>query len=163
MATKEIPTSAALLALPMLGLAIVAMLAEQDGIIRITQGLRLPECIITDARDRVSCYEALAMLLKRLAFPCRLSSLRKSFGPSEGVCCRVTLCVASLIMDRWNDLLFFSDSTFVRRLEQYKSAVKAASGSIVEEASHRKPSPFPSPSDARFASARRWSLRRSIA
>ncbi|KAE9169870.1 hypothetical protein PF002_g30239 [Phytophthora fragariae] len=132
MATKEIPTSAALLALPTLGLAIVAMLAEQDGIIRIAQGLRLPECIITDARDRVSCYEALAMLLKRLAFPCRLSSLRKSFGRSEGVCCRVTLCVASLIMDRWNDLLFFSDSTFVRRLEQYKSAVKAASGSIVE-------------------------------
>ncbi|KAE9269156.1 hypothetical protein PF001_g29348 [Phytophthora fragariae] len=112
MATKEIPTSAALLALPTLGLAIVAMLAEQDGIIRIAQGLRLPECIITDARDRVSCYEALAMLLKRLAFPCRLSSLRKSFGRSEGVCCRVTLCVASLIMDRWNDLLFFSDSTF---------------------------------------------------
>ncbi|KAE8895784.1 hypothetical protein PF003_g20362 [Phytophthora fragariae] len=164
MATKEIPTSAALLALPTLGLAIVAMLAEQDGveierplipairfdvraitdadalidyrftgpqIIRIAQGLRLPECIITDARDRVSCYEALAMLLKRLAFPCRLSSLRKSFGRSEGVCCRVTLCVASLIMDRWNDLLFFSDSTFVRRLEQYKSAVKAASGTPV--------------------------------
>ncbi|KAE9167654.1 hypothetical protein PF001_g29348 [Phytophthora fragariae] len=32
MATKEIPTSAALLALPTLGLAIVAMLAEQDGV-----------------------------------------------------------------------------------------------------------------------------------
>ncbi|KAE8886827.1 hypothetical protein PF003_g29105 [Phytophthora fragariae] len=71
-------------------------------IIRIAQGLRLPECIITDARDRVSCYEALAMLLKRLAFPCRLSSLRKSFGRSEGVCCRVTLCVASLIMDSFH-------------------------------------------------------------
>ncbi|GMF25188.1 unnamed protein product [Phytophthora fragariaefolia] len=32
-------------------------------IIRIAHALRLPECIITDARDRVSCYEALAMLL----------------------------------------------------------------------------------------------------
>lgn len=122
----ETPTSAALLASPVLVLAIVALAAELDGeeierplipairfdvraltdadslidyhftgpqIFRVTQGLRLPEWIITDARDHVNCYEALAMLLKRLAFPCRLSSLRKSFGRSEGVCCRVTLFV----------------------------------------------------------------------
>ncbi|KAE8973847.1 hypothetical protein PR001_g26188 [Phytophthora rubi] len=60
---------------------------------RIAHALRLPATIITDARDRVSCYEALAMLLKSLAFPCRLSSLRKTFGRSEGVCCRISLCL----------------------------------------------------------------------
>ncbi|OWZ19205.1 hypothetical protein PHMEG_0006580 [Phytophthora megakarya] len=72
------------------------------------------------------------MALKRLAFPCRLSDLRKPFGRSNGVCCRVTLNVASFIIRRWGDVLFFCDTMFVSRLPQYKSAVTAASGNIVD-------------------------------
>ncbi|OWZ14136.1 hypothetical protein PHMEG_00012423 [Phytophthora megakarya] len=82
-------------------------------IIRIAHALRLPECITTEARDCVNCYEALVMVLKRLAFPRRLSDLRKTFGRSNGVCYRVTLNVGT-------------------RLPSYKIAVTAASRNIVD-------------------------------
>lgn len=58
---------------------------------RIAAALRLPDAIITDARDRCQVADAVAMLLMRLVYPCRLSLLRKTFGRSEPSCCRIVL------------------------------------------------------------------------
>lgn len=46
-----------------------------EDIRRIAAALRLSDVIITDARDRRQVADAVAMLLMRLVYPCRLSLL----------------------------------------------------------------------------------------
>jgi hypothetical protein len=57
----------------------------------ITAALRVPDVLTTKSRDRALGIEALAMLLRRLVYPNRLSDIRKQFGRSESACCRIIL------------------------------------------------------------------------
>ena len=57
----------------------------------IITSLKMPDILITDHRDKCLNLEALAMLLRRLVYPNRLSEIRKQFGRSEPACCRIIL------------------------------------------------------------------------
>ena len=55
----------------------------------VTTMIGVPTCVKTSSRDRIMGLEAMAMLLRRLVYPNRLSELRKDFGRSEPACCRI--------------------------------------------------------------------------
>lgn len=60
-------------------------------IISIADMLGLPAIIITKHRYRVLGYEALAMILRRFAFPGRLYELVQEFGRSATAICRILI------------------------------------------------------------------------
>jgi len=76
-----------------------------DDVALIAERLGLPELVVTPNRDVAPRREALAIVLRRLAYPCALRHLRGLFGRSVGAISGIFTTTVELIQARWSDFL----------------------------------------------------------
>lgn len=88
--------------------------------------LDLPEWVIVDNGVKEHRVTAFAMLLRRLAYPVRLSDLELTFGWERSRFSRISNATADLIYHRWHHLLRFdADCLTPAKLKQYAEAISA--------------------------------------
>lgn len=86
---------------------------DVDHLDMLAQNLGLPEVLRTPHRDRVPRREALAIVLRRLSYPCTLREMRNLFGRGEGPISEIWHFTIDFLWSRWRHLLEGLD---VRRL-----------------------------------------------
>ncbi|KAH9110824.1 hypothetical protein AeMF1_014509 [Aphanomyces euteiches] len=98
---------------------------DRHGIQKLGFLLSLPAVIVTERRNRVLRDEAMCILLGRLAFPCQLYDMTKTFGRSEASLCDIFLHVVKLLYSQWKDLLFFNRKLVQNNVDRYCQAITA--------------------------------------
>jgi hypothetical protein len=76
--------------------------------------LDIPDYICTSENDVCESVEGLALLLRRMAYPCRWCDLKTIFGRSEAWLSRVFHHMLDLVYDRFGTLVEFSAEKLVR-------------------------------------------------
>lgn len=98
---------------------------------RVRVCLGVPDPFITSKREHFTGDEALAILLSRLAYPCRLFDLKSKWGRSESSLSRCISELGLLLFTRWRSLLEFNPRFHTReRLEHYAACIQAAGSPI---------------------------------
>jgi hypothetical protein len=87
--------------------------------------LGLPNEIVTSHRDRMSKVDALALLCRRLAEPCRWSTLEKEFGRSSASMSRIFVHTLNLIYVKFKDRIAWDERVFRLRATLYCEAIAA--------------------------------------
>ncbi|RHY16771.1 hypothetical protein DYB25_012939, partial [Aphanomyces astaci] len=75
--------------------------------------LRLPAFLSTSSSDQVESLEALAILCRRLAEPCRLFTIADEFGRSVEACSRIDRTTATAQYKTWSDVILFQEALLV--------------------------------------------------
>lgn len=89
--------------------------------------LGIPETFHTSERDRFTGDESLAILLSRLAYPCRLFDLQSKWGRSEAALSRCVSDLSDFLFDRWKHLFRYRPAFYTPdRLEHYAACIVAA-------------------------------------
>ncbi|RHZ35129.1 hypothetical protein DYB37_013870 [Aphanomyces astaci] len=78
--------------------------------------LRLPAFVSTPSSDQVESLEALAILCRRLAEPCRLFTIADEFGRSVEACSRIVRATATALYKTWSDVILFHEALLVGRV-----------------------------------------------
>ena len=102
---------------------------KKDDLERLANALQLPEVIETYNRVKVDRMEALCLLLRRLAFPCRYSDLIPKFGCRPiPVLCVIYNHMIDLIYEKFNKLLVDMNQRWLspENLKKYADAVHAS-------------------------------------
>jgi len=94
---------------------------------RLARALHLPEEILTYNRVKVTSTEALCILLRRLAFPCRYSDLVAKFGRPRAQICIIFNHVLSLVYEDSHHLLSSFDQAWLSRdcLKYFADKIRA--------------------------------------
>ncbi|ETV79636.1 hypothetical protein H257_06893 [Aphanomyces astaci] len=90
--------------------------------------LRLPAFVSTPSPDQVESLEALAILCRRLAEPCRLFTIADAFGRSVEAFSRIVRATATALYKTWSDVILFREALLVGRVDTYAGAIEAKSG-----------------------------------
>jgi hypothetical protein len=95
---------------------------------RLVAALDLPARLPMDNRLRVSGRDGLLLLLRRLAYPNRLSDLERLFGRPRDEISRVCSCVERLLFDSFAAGLLTLDPVYLsaERLQTFVNAVERA-------------------------------------
>jgi len=96
---------------------------SEDEFIRLAEKL-LPPLIRTSIGITVSRTEALALVLRKLAFPARYNDLRIYFNRSEGNLCTIFTETVDMLMQRVSPLLDFKVAYFRPLLASLAQAVE---------------------------------------
>ena len=98
---------------------------QKHHIYRLAALLQLPPFVATSHNVRVPAVEALCMLLRRYASPCRLSDLLPIFGRNVPTICVTVLSVTQHIYTRWSHLMETFNQTWLQpnALEEYAAAI----------------------------------------
>ncbi|XP_031328307.1 uncharacterized protein LOC116159472 [Photinus pyralis] len=72
---------------------------------RLFHVLHIPNVIVTDTRNRVDGFTALLILLKRMAYPCRLADLKAFFNMSSQSLSQIINTTISIILRERGNLL----------------------------------------------------------
>jgi hypothetical protein len=92
----------------------------------ICTALRLPETFITRGRSKFNCLEALAILCRRLAYPCRLGDLAIIFGRTESAICEIFVQLVKYLHDRFAPMLAGIDwQRLAPHLSEFAEAISA--------------------------------------
>ncbi|RQM27868.1 hypothetical protein B5M09_010035 [Aphanomyces astaci] len=78
--------------------------------------LRLPAFVSTPSPDQVESLEALAILCRRLAEPCRLFTIADAFGRSVEAFSRIVRATATALYKTWSDVILFREALLVGRV-----------------------------------------------
>ncbi|KAG0311948.1 hypothetical protein BG000_006479, partial [Podila horticola] len=86
--------------------------------------LNLPPVVKMDAGDASPAVEALCLTLYRLAFPCRLSSMKVTFTHDKSAISRIVKKTVMLLSQEWSQILQWDHTRLTRaKLEEYAQAV----------------------------------------
>ncbi|KAK3848264.1 MAG: hypothetical protein J3R72DRAFT_360322, partial [Linnemannia gamsii] len=107
---------------------------QVDEIYDIVDSLRIPDILQLDNGSKVSSIEGICLLLRRLAFPCRLFELMPMFGRLEGMLTRIINATMRWIYNCWAQRLFSWDYTRLTpaKLEQFARAVSRAGSPLLD-------------------------------
>ncbi|KAJ8909281.1 hypothetical protein NQ315_003524 [Exocentrus adspersus] len=72
---------------------------------RLQNVFRIPHVIVTEAGDRIEGFKALLIILKRLAYPCRLVELKKFFNMSSQSISQIVKSTCSIMLAQQGNLL----------------------------------------------------------
>ncbi|GJJ68191.1 nuclease HARBI1 [Entomortierella parvispora] len=99
-----------------------------DEILDIVEALRVPNVLVLDNGSKFSSLEGVCIVLRRLAFPCRLVDLMPMFGRSEGMLSRIFNKTITWIYNRWARQLFTWDHARLTpaKLEQFAAVIREA-------------------------------------
>jgi hypothetical protein len=105
-----------------------------DEIYDIKDALRLPDSLDLDNGSRFSTLEGLCLVLRRLAYPCRLVDLMYMFGRSEGMLSRIISTTLKWIYNRWAQRLFSWDHARLtpEKLEEFATAIVEAGSPLLD-------------------------------
>lgn len=107
---------------------------QVDEIYDIVDALRMPDILPLDNGSKFRSTEGVCLLLRRLAFPCRLIELMPMFGRSESMLSRIISATMRWIYNRWAQRLFSWDYTRLTpaKLEQFARAVSRAGSPLLD-------------------------------
>lgn len=105
---------------------------DREDIARLRQALRIPDKVICSNRTTAKGTDALCMLLRRLAYPCRLEDLEPIFGRSKTELSYLINEVLDLIYENFNHLLSDLDRSWLslEDLEKFADAVVNRNGPL---------------------------------
>ena len=92
----------------------------------VCRALHLPDTITTTARDRVSTLEAMALVCRRMAEPCRLYNVANEFGRSLGATSRIFHAMIALVHSMYSDTLYLNEKLLMQRFRLYAESVRRA-------------------------------------
>ncbi|EUC67529.1 DDE family endonuclease [Rhizoctonia solani AG-3 Rhs1AP] len=106
---------------------LVTRFDTKSDLTKVRIALGVPETFSTSRRERFTGNEALAVLLSRLAYPCRLSDLQLRWGRSETALSRCINELGELLFHQWKHLFEFRPLFYTpERLSHYAACIKAA-------------------------------------
>jgi hypothetical protein len=84
----------------------------------------IPEYIKTDSGDVVAAIEALALVCRRMAEPCRWSTIQGEFRRSVASLSRIFICTISFLYHKHKDRLFLNMNVLRKRINEYCEATR---------------------------------------
>ncbi|KFH74000.1 hypothetical protein MVEG_01213 [Podila verticillata NRRL 6337] len=97
----------------------------EEDILQIVVALRMPEVVILDNGSKVHCVEALCVVLRQLAYPCRLFDLMDIFGRSQSMLSRIFNHTLRIVYQRWRQRLFWDPVRLNSdKLEEFHHAIR---------------------------------------
>jgi hypothetical protein len=97
---------------------------EVDQLKHLCVALNLPDTFITRGRSRFSALEAMAIVARRLAYPCRLVDLSLLFGRTSSAICEIFLQMVHLLHDRFAPMMETIDWNRIHgRLQEYADSI----------------------------------------
>ncbi|KAE9343150.1 hypothetical protein PF008_g9812 [Phytophthora fragariae] len=99
---------------------------------RLVRYLRIPDPVITKEGVRATALEALAVCLRRMAFPQRWIDMAGMFGRAPSTLCHIFYFVVEHLDKTFAELLYFDAVRIAKNLDRYCQAIAAKTPAYIE-------------------------------